>query len=173
MPASSPDLFRLDGQSVLITGAGGGIGAALVERFTAAGARVFGADRNTAALTHLQLTGELTFDLADLSATEAAASNFIDTTGVPDIVVSNAGFTRAETLDDLDVSVWESELAINLNGVYALLKPIVAAMSKRRSGSSSGTKGRYLSNGIGVGVTGFGGMSCSLFPSLWSISSDL
>jgi len=30
-----------------------------------------------------------------------------------------------------------------------------------------------LSNGIGVGVTGFGGMSCSLFPSLWSISSDL
>ena len=135
MPASSPDLFRLDGQSVLITGAGGGIGAALVERFTAAGARVFGADRNTAALTHLQLTGELTFDLADLSATEAAASNFIDTTGVPDIVVSNAGFTRAETLDDLDVSVWESELAINLSGVYALLKPIVAAMSKRRSGS--------------------------------------
>jgi len=135
MPASSPDPFRLDGQSVLITGAGGGIGAALVERFATAGARVFGADRNSAALAHLQLAGEVTFDLGDLSATEVAAARFVETTGAPDIVVSNAGFTRAETLEDLDVSVWESELAINLNGVYALLKPIVAAMSKRQSGN--------------------------------------
>lgn len=135
MPASSPDPFRVDGLSVLITGAGGGIGAALVERFTGAGANVFGADRDAAALAHLQLAGQVTCDLADPKATEAAATRFVETHGVPDVVVSNAGYTRAETLDDLNVEVWQSELAINLNGAYALLRLILAGMAKRRSGS--------------------------------------
>src|SRR3569832_2781556 len=135
MSATSPDPFRLDGLSVLISGAGGGIGSSLVERFAAAGATVFGADRDSAALAHLMLAGQVTFDLADLKATETAVQQFVATSGVPDIVVSNAGYTRAETLDDVDVSVWESELAINLNGAYAMLRPILAGMAKRGSGS--------------------------------------
>jgi len=135
MSATSPDPFRLDGLSVLISGAGGGIGSSLVERFAAAGAKVFGADRNSAALAHLKLAGQVMFDLADLKATEAAVQQFVATSGVPDIVVSNAGYTRAETFEDVDVSVWESELAINLNGAYAMLRPIIAGMAKRGSGS--------------------------------------
>jgi NAD(P)-dependent dehydrogenase (short-subunit alcohol dehydrogenase family) len=135
MTVTPLDPFRLDGQTVLISGAGGGIGSALVERFTMAGAKVFGADRDAAALAHLALAGQVTFDLADLRATEATMETFLATSGVPNIVVSNAGYTRAETLEDVDVATWESELAINLNGAYAMLRPIVAAMSKRRSGS--------------------------------------
>ena len=135
MTASAPDPFRLDGRSALISGAGGGIGSSLVERFTAAGATVFGADRNAAALAHLKLAGQVTFDLADFKATEAAVQQFVTTSGTPDIVVSNAGYTRAETLEDVDVSAWESELAINLNGAYAMLRPIIAGMAKRGSGS--------------------------------------
>src|SRR3569833_865023 len=109
MSATSPDPFRLDGLSVLNSGAGGGIGSSLVERIAAAGASVFGADRVSAALAHLMLACQVTFDLADLKATETAVQQFVATSGVPDIVVSNAGYTRAETLDDVDVSVWESE----------------------------------------------------------------
>lgn len=135
MTAASPDPFRLDGLSTLITGAGGGIGSALVDRFTAAGAKVFGADRDAVALAHLKLDGQLTFDLADLRATEAAVEKFVASSGVPDIVVSNAGYTRAETLEDVDLAIWESELAINLSGAYAMLRPILAAMSRRRSGT--------------------------------------
>lgn len=73
MPLAATDPFRLDGQRVLITGAGGGIGTALVERFTAAGAEVTGADRDMAAMTHLNLSGRLCFDLSDLAATERAS----------------------------------------------------------------------------------------------------
>jgi len=132
---SSPDPFRLDGRSVLITGAGGGIGAALVERFAAAGARVFGADRDAAAMAHLTLAGQLAVDLADLPATEAASAKFVAASGCPDIVVSNAGFTRGESFESLDVGVWRSEVDINLNGAYALLRPIVDAMAARGAGS--------------------------------------
>ena len=135
MTAATPDPFRLDGQSVLITGAGGGIGSALVERFASAGAKVFGADRDAATLAHLKLAGQVTFDLADLRSAEASVASFLASSGTPDVVVSNAGYTRAETLDDVDLAVWESELAINLNGAYAMLRPILAGMAERRSGS--------------------------------------
>ena len=135
MTAVPSDPFRLDGMSVLVTGAGGGIGSALVDRFARAGARVFGADRDAAAMAHLALDGHLIVDLADLAAAEAASTRFVAASGAPDIVVSNAGFTRAETFEMLDTAIWQSEIDINLNGAYALLRPIVAAMAARKSGS--------------------------------------
>jgi len=133
--SASADPFRLDGQRVLISGAGGGIGAALVARFAAAGAQVIGADRDAASLAHLALADQVIFDLADTTATAAAVDDWLARAGAPDIVVSNAGFTRAETLGDLDLKTWESELAVNLNGAYAMTAPIVEAMARRGSGN--------------------------------------
>src|SRR3978361_1457592 len=104
------DPFRLDGQRVLISGAGGGIGSSLVARFVAAGATVIGADRDTAALAHLDLAERVAFDLSDTAGTAAACEPLLAGSGAPDIVVSNAGFTRAETLDHLDLATWESEV---------------------------------------------------------------
>ena len=133
--AAAPDPFRLDSRSVLISGAGGGIGSALVERFAAAGAKVFGADRDAASMAHLALAGQITVDLADLTAAEAASARFVSDSGCPDIVVSNAGFTRGESFETVDLGVWQSEIDINLNAAYALLRPIVDAMARRGSGS--------------------------------------
>lgn len=127
--------FRLDGKTVLISGAGGGIGRALVEVFRAAGASVVGADREAGMLAGLDFAGTILFDQADPQATRAAIERYLDDNGVPDAVVSNAGFTRAETLDQVDDDVWASELAINLNGAYAMTDPIVAAMARRGAGS--------------------------------------
>ena len=130
---SSP--FRLDGKSVLISGAGGGIGQSLVLAFRHAGARVFGADREAGLLAGLDLVDTVLFDQADARATRMAVERYLAQHGAPDAVVSNAGFTRAETLDQLDDDVWASELAINLSGAYAMTDPIVAAMAARGSGS--------------------------------------
>ena len=133
MTETSP--FRLDGLSVLISGAGGGIGHALVTAFRDAGAVVSGSDRTAAALDGLELEHRVIADLADGVATDRAVRGYLETAGVPDIVVSNAGFTRAETFADLDLKAWEGELAINLNGAYALTAPIVAAMAARGAGA--------------------------------------
>lgn len=127
--------LRLDGRSVLITGAGGGIGRALVTTFRSAGAIVSGADREAGMLDGLDLAHALIADLADPQATEAAVRRYIEANGVPDAVIANAGFTRAETLDHLDVATWESEMAINLNSAYALTGPVVEAMAARGSGA--------------------------------------
>ncbi|MDQ0471762.1 SDR family oxidoreductase [Labrys wisconsinensis] len=130
-----PDPFRLDGRHALITGAGGGIGRALVAAFRAAGATVSGADREAAPLAELDLAQRLVFDLADAAAANAAATRFLAEAGPPDILVSNAGYTRAETLGQVDGAVWERELAINLSGAFHLAAPIVAAMAARGGGA--------------------------------------
>lgn len=131
----SATLFTLDGKTALITGAGGGIGRALVAAFGQAGAAVIGADREAAMLDGLHLAGKVLCDLSDTAATQKAVRDHLAAHGTPDILVSNAGFTRAETMDDVDMAVWESELAINLNGAYAVAAPIVEAMAARGTGS--------------------------------------
>lgn len=128
MTQSSP--FRLDGKTVLITGAGGGIGRSLVAVFHEAGANVVGADREAGLLDGLPLVRKVLFDQADMGGTRAAVSADIAAHGVYDAVVANVGFTRAEHFGMVDDAVWASELNINLNGAYALTDPIIAAMGK-------------------------------------------
>lgn len=127
--------FRLDGKTVLISGAGGGIGRSMVAAFIEAGAQVIGVDRDAKLLEGLDLAGTILFDQADPKATRKAVETHLEAHGAPDAVVSNAGFTRAEHLGQVDDDVWASELAINLNGAYAMTDPIVAAMATRGRGS--------------------------------------
>jgi NAD(P)-dependent dehydrogenase (short-subunit alcohol dehydrogenase family) len=127
--------FRLDGKTVLISGAGGGIGQSLVRVFREAGASVIGADRDARMLEGLDLKGQILFDQADAKATRAAIVRYLAEHGTPDAVISNAGFTRAEHLGQLDDDIWASELAINLNGAYAMTDPIVSTMAERGRGS--------------------------------------
>ena len=127
--------FRLDGKTVLISGAGGGIGRALVETFHAAGATIVGADRQADMLEGLPLARSVLFDQTDAKSTRAAVQADIAAHGVVDVVIANAGFTRAEHLGHLDDDVWASEMAINLNGAYALVDPITHAMAARGAGN--------------------------------------
>jgi NAD(P)-dependent dehydrogenase (short-subunit alcohol dehydrogenase family) len=127
--------FRLDGKTVLISGAGGGIGRTLVETFHAAGATIVGADREAGMLEGLPIVRSILFDQADAKSTRAAVQDDIAAHGVVDAVIANAGFTRAEHLGHLDDEVWASEMAINLNGAYALVDPITHAMAARGTGN--------------------------------------
>lgn len=133
MTQSSP--FRLDGKTVLITGAGGGIGRSLVAVFHAAGANVVGADREAGLLDGLPIARKVLFDQADMAGTRAAVSADIADHGVYDAVVANVGFTRAEHFGMVDDQVWASELNINLNGAYALTDPIISAMAQNGGGA--------------------------------------
>jgi len=127
--------FRLPGKRALITGAGGGIGRALVRAFRAAGASVIGADLEANTMEGLELEERLAFDLTDARAVEKAANALEGAGRGPDILISNAGFTRGETLAQIDRTVWEKEIAINLTGAFNIASPVIAAMARRGGGS--------------------------------------
>ena len=129
------DFFGLAGKTVLISGAGGGIGRALVAAFRQAGATVIGADRDANLLADLDISGSVIFDQADPKATRAAITAYLAEHGTPDAVIANAGWTRGEVLDQLDDDSWANEVALNLNGAYAMTDPIVTAMAARGAGS--------------------------------------
>lgn len=118
------------GKSVLITGIGGGLGRALAATFAARGARLIGCDQTLEAMDGLDLAGRHAFNLLDRTSIEPAVRHLIETDGLPDIVVNNAGWTRAETMPALDTSRIEAEIDLNLTGVMTfsdlLLKPMVA-----------------------------------------------
>lgn len=127
--------FALNDKTVLISGAGGGIGRALVSQFQQAGAKVVGVDREAGMLEGLGLAGQVLCDQGDPPATRAAMEEYLAAFGPPDAVIANAGYTRAEVLEQLDDTSWAAEMAINLNGAYAMVDPIVTAMARRGSGS--------------------------------------
>jgi NAD(P)-dependent dehydrogenase (short-subunit alcohol dehydrogenase family) len=129
------DLLRLEGARVLITGAGGGIGRALVEAFREAGASVTGADREEALMAGLDLAGRLVFDLANTTGARGEIDRLIAREGAPDILVNNAGWTRGETVEAVDGAAWDAEVAINLNGPFHVTAPLVGAMAARGSGA--------------------------------------
>lgn len=126
---------EFNGKSVLITGAGGGVGRALVEIFAARGARIIGCDQTIEAINGLDLAARHAFDLLDRTSIGPAMRALIEAEGIPDIVINNAGWTRAESMPALTQDSIESEIDLNLTGVTsvanALLKPMVA----RGSGS--------------------------------------
>jgi len=120
----------LTGRRVIITGAGGGIGRVLAERFSAAGAAVIACDRTLAALDGVAAAHTYGFDLTDSDAVAASVERICREAGPPDVLVNNAGWTRGETLDRMDAAAWQQEIAINLTGVAALTTPVLARMKQ-------------------------------------------
>ena len=120
---------------MVITGAGGGLGRALVAEFSAAGARVTACDRDSDALAGLQAARLCCFDLRDHRATATAVQALIAEAGAPDVLINNAGWTRAETMESLTPDNIAAEVELNLTSVMALTSALVAAMVGRGGGS--------------------------------------
>lgn len=88
------------GKKVLVTGAAGGLGAALVKTFEDRGADIILCERSVDALQAPRWPVHA-FDLLDAVSIEGAVRDILAKHGAPDVVVNNAGWTRAETFGDL------------------------------------------------------------------------
>ncbi|PVE23785.1 SDR family oxidoreductase [Microvirga sp. KLBC 81] len=106
----------------------------MVQRFQEAGARVVACDISEEALRSLDVAHKETFDLSNADACRRACERIQSQVGLPDIVVSNAGYTRAETLEQVDERVWNFELDVNLNGARNFTAPFLEPMKARGSG---------------------------------------
>lgn len=123
-------MLDMDGKRVLITGATGGVGRALVETFAALGARIVAYDRDAAALDRLGIAETAAFDLVDRAALGAAVARTL-ASGPPDVVVGNAGWTRAETMAELDDDSFGHEMEVNLSSGALLTRELLPAMRGR------------------------------------------
>ncbi|MCS7002835.1 MAG: SDR family NAD(P)-dependent oxidoreductase, partial [Dehalococcoidia bacterium] len=87
------DLFRLDGRVAVVTGAGGGIGRAIVAAFRDVGARVVALDRVVAELDALVGADGAAFpiDVADPPTVAAVFAQIVERFGGVDVLVNNAG----------------------------------------------------------------------------------
>ncbi|MDR0735287.1 MAG: 3-oxoacyl-ACP reductase FabG [Zoogloeaceae bacterium] len=128
-------------RSVLITGASQGIGAAIARRVAADGflpvlhcAR----RRDLAETLADELTGAhgrprvLQFDIAARETTRATLEADIEAHGVYYGVACNAGVSADNAFPAMTDAEWDSVLAVNLDGFYNVLKPIVMPMVQAR-----------------------------------------
>ena len=123
MNAITP-LFSLDGKNALITGAGGGIGRAVAERFVAAGARVIITDIVDGRTTAGEIGADfLRMDVGDEQDVADGLSQARDSLGRLDIVVNNAGIGDVgSAIADTPAEVLERITRINQWGVFHGLK---------------------------------------------------
>ena len=147
-------------QRVFITGASSGIGCALANHYAKQGAVLGLAARRVDTLKSLaealsaqgaQQVRCYPLDVTDTLALRAAAEDFINDSGAPDIVIANAGVssgTLTECAEDLDVI--KRIFDVNLHGMAATFSPFIAAM--RRNGH-----GRLVGIASVAGIRGLPG----------------
>lgn len=131
---------RLADRRALVTGAGGGIGAAIAARLTAEGARVFvvDVDGDAAAGTAERLGADAASFAADVSSDRevaAAVAAATDAFGGLDIVVNNAGVGVPGTVVDTDLDAYERVMAINVRGTFLGMRHGVPALKASGGGA--------------------------------------
>jgi NAD(P)-dependent dehydrogenase (short-subunit alcohol dehydrogenase family) len=121
------------GRTALVTGAAGGIGAAVCALFAQHGATIIACDRRPDALQAL-LAGPghrlhpVTADITDAAQVAAALEPAIAAAGPPTILVNNAGFTTVERLDGCTLEEWRREIEGNLTGAYIMVEAVRGGM---------------------------------------------
>ncbi|MBS3650514.1 SDR family oxidoreductase [Pseudaminobacter sp. 19-2017] len=128
-------MIGFGGRSVVVTGAGGGVGRALVEALHGCGARIIACDTEGAALDRPEIAEAHHFDLLDDAAVAAFAAK-VTRDGPPAAVISNAGWTRAETLAAVTAEAFDREMNLNLRSAALLSQALIPSMRDQPGGGA-------------------------------------
>ena len=145
-------MFDLTGKAALVTGASGGIGAAIARVLHGAGAKVALSGTRLEPLQALAAElGDrahvLACDLSDPASVEALPKAAAEAMGSVDVLVNNAGITRDTLFMRMSDEDWQTVLDINLTATFRLCRGVMRGMMKARWG-------RIVNISSVVGATG-------------------
>lgn len=161
---------KLTGKVAVVTGAAQGIGAKIVERLLADGAKVVALDVNEERLTEtvflLDETGErvipMKCNVSERTEVNDTFAKIYEKFGKIDILVNNAGITRDAFLHKMDPEQWDSVIQVNLTSMYYTCQAVIPGMRKQEYGkivnisstSSWGNMGQANYSAAKAGVIG-------------------
>jgi 3-oxoacyl-[acyl-carrier protein] reductase len=119
---------------VIVTGAGGGLGQALVAEFRQQAWRVAAGYRAEAPNTDQPDFLPLNMDVTNGESVRAAVEKVLSPWQRVDVLVNNAGVADDAALSQMDHEAWERVLAVNLKGVFLCAQAVSRAMIKQRDG---------------------------------------
>jgi NAD(P)-dependent dehydrogenase (short-subunit alcohol dehydrogenase family) len=141
--------FRLDDRVALVTGASSGIGQAIAIGLAEAGARVGCLDRDDVSTT-LDAVGDLGLalkaDVTDAKALDSAVAEMQRELGPLRLAVNCAGIANAAPAEEMDATMWQTVIDVNLGGVF----------------KSCQTEGRALLGNGGGAIVNIASMSGSI-----------
>jgi meso-butanediol dehydrogenase/(S,S)-butanediol dehydrogenase/diacetyl reductase len=140
-------MSRFEGRTVVVTGAGGGIGKGIAARFAAEGAQVVLADRDPNVLETAEELGGIGVQ-ADITDPDDVARVFAAADRV-DVLVNNAGIITISRLEELTLADWERVLRVNTTGTFLCCQAAAARMREQGEG------GRLLNAASGQARQGF------------------
>jgi NAD(P)-dependent dehydrogenase (short-subunit alcohol dehydrogenase family) len=137
---------------VLVTGAASGLGRASVAHLGGCGYRVFGADRAEAAIPGVTM---VRCDVDDDASVIGAVGTVVDEAGRVDVLINDAGFGIAGSIDDTSIDEARAQMETNFFGVFRMTRAVLPVM--RRQGS-----------GLIVNVSSLGGLISLPFQGVYS-----
>ena len=166
-------MFNLEGKNALVTGATGGIGAAIAKALHGAGATVgISGTREAVLAERAAELGDrvhvLPCNLGDEDAVAGLIPAADEAMGSVDILVNNAGITRDGLAMRMKDEEWNEVLNVNLTSSFKLARACLRGMMKRRSGriisitSVVGTMGNPGQANYAASKAGTVGMSKAL-----------
>ena len=121
---------------VLITGAAGGVGSALVARFLASDWQVFATDANADGLTELDqrhaLVGSLTTDIRKPAHCNAVVAAAIEAAGRLDALINAAGVWREGPVEAFSEEDFDLVLDVNLKAAFFMCAAAIAHLRQTR-----------------------------------------
>jgi len=130
---------RYVGKSAIVTGAGSGIGRGVAERLGAEGAKVACFDIN---LDNAQETAAsiganaiaMSCDVSNWSAVEAAVADVTKQFGQVDVLCNVAGIGGFANSHDIDPTIFERMISVNLTGTFFMCRAVLPQMVERGNG---------------------------------------
>jgi len=132
-------LTGFNGKIALVTGAAGGIGAAVVRLLRASGATVVATDRDAPAVPgspeHIDGIHSHALDVTDAVAVDSLVAGIEADLGPIELAINVAGILSTASVLDLTADEWRRTFAVNTDGVFHVSQAVARVMAPRRRGA--------------------------------------